>query len=200
MMLQISQTLLLALTIFFLDVFPSQATGCSDETAALSETATLQQLEQEINQELDSEFQACMETATTTATCTFDHSKYSATANYKAACTSAGGKVLVFDARLICSANGVGLNVFENNEPLCVSKNCAASEVEALYDIILDNIELELEGYGWVCTSDAAVDTSDAAVDTPDAAVNTSGSSHCDACFALNMLLLSLLLGSLFLY
>jgi len=198
MMLQISQTLLLALTIFFLDVFPSQATGCSNETAALRETATLQQLSQEIYQELDSEFQACVSLYLTT--CTADFSKYSATANYKAACTSAGGKVLVLDSRLICSANGVGLNVFENNEPLCVSKNCAASEVEALYDIILDNIELELEGYGWVCTSDAAVDTSDAAVDTPDAAVNTSGSSHCDACFALNMLLLSLLLGSLFLY
>jgi len=185
MMLQISQTLLLALTIFFLDVFPSQATGCSDETAALSETATLQQLSQEIYQERDSEFQACL--AASTATCTFDYSKYSATANYKAACTSAGGKVLVFDTNLICSGNG-GFKDIYNNEPLCVSQNCSTSAVEALYDKRNDNYELEVEkkAYGLVCTSDAAVDT--------------SGSSHCDACFALNMLLLSLLLGSLFLY
>ena len=184
MMLQISQTLLLALTIFFLDVFPSQATGCYNETAALSETATLQQLRQEIYQERDSEYQACL--AASTATCTFDYSKYSATANYKAACTSAGGKVLVFDSNLICSGNGGSVKVIDNNEPLCVSQNCSTSAVEALYDKLLDNNELEVEAYGLVCTSDTAVDT--------------SGSSHCDACFALNMLLFSsLLLGSLFL-
>jgi len=177
MMLQISQTLLLAL-LFSSWMCLSQATVCVDETVALRETATLTSLRQEILEKSDSEVQACK-----TSPCTVDYSKYSATASYKAACTSAGGKNLVVDFVLNC---GSGATLLFNNDVSCVSQNCTASEVEAIYDKNIDEVELQLEALGYVCSSDATV--------------KSSGASHCDACFALNILLFSFLLGSLFLY
>jgi len=188
MMLQISQTLLLALTIFFLDVFPSQATVCADETVALNGIATLTNLQQQIFRTYDSELQACAGYITKDTTCTLDFSKYTATSDLKAACTSVGGKILVYDSTQTCYGNGFPkITIHSNNQALCVGQNCTASEFDAALDSLLDARDVQNKATGFaVCTSDAKVET--------------SGSSQCDACFALNMLLFSSLLGSLFLF
>jgi len=179
-MLQISQTLLFALTIFSLYVFPSQATvsdACGVATSLLLLDPSLESLQAQVLSSLSTDINSC-----TQGTCTVDANKYYS--NYKTACTTAGGRIFVTDLSYTCSNEPVSIL----NDATCVGQNCTASESKeylmSIYDefLVRTNLITNAEYY---CTFNGYVN------------VKTSGSNHCDAPFGLIMLFFSSLLGFL---
>ena len=186
-MLQISQTLLFALTIFSLDVFPSQATvtnSCAYETMALRGNATLIDLRKKIYESVYVDFYADTKRFVNVL-----ESKYNL--NFTEACKETGGRILLNDLTFNCSHGSKNYTIYDlryiRDDAICVDKNCTEIEEEE----IRNNFSQYRYPFN-VTTTDANTAVVYNCTLTP------SGSSHYDASFGLIMLFFSSLLGFLF--
>ena len=188
-MRQISQSLLFALTIFFLEVFPSQATlsvTCDKETSALRENATLKELQVVVYASVHADLNACSKRFVTV----FEKEH---NLNFTVACNATGGKILSHNLTFNCSDGRKEYSTYDlrfiKDDAICVSNKCNASEEM--------EILVNFSGYRYPFTA-STTDASTAVVSSCTLIEETSGSSHCDAYFGLIIFLFSSLLGFLF--
>ena len=168
MFLQISKTMsALVVTLFFLGALPSGAelsAACTQEIAALSTTSNVQSIFTEYIQEYKQKFaNLCGTTVTSSTRCTIDLNALSATADYKAACLSAGGQVFISDATQVCSNDSLSWTINSNNQVLCVGQSCNKNDVEAENDKSLDALDLSNIanlGGGAKCSSNTEIEGS----------------------------------------